>query len=188
MVRRSAGRRCRRPRPPCASEVEGRPLVALGGGRVIDAAKAIAGADGLAVRRDPDHALGRRDDAASTACRRASTAGSLVRPSLVIADAGADGLAADAGPRGERDERAGARDRGALHAARQPGRRARRRCARPELIARARAARSPTARALALGALLAGYATGSAGLRRPPRRLPDDRARRAALRTRRPTP
>ena len=43
--------------------VEGSPLVALGGGRVIDSAKAIAGADGLRVRGDPDHALGRGDDA-----------------------------------------------------------------------------------------------------------------------------
>ena len=34
-------------------EVGGRPLVALGGGRVVDAAKAIAGADGLAVAAIP---------------------------------------------------------------------------------------------------------------------------------------
>ena len=49
-------------RPRCGSGVNDRPLVALGGGRVIDTAKAIAGADGLALRSNPDHAVGRRDD------------------------------------------------------------------------------------------------------------------------------
>ena len=68
--------------------VDGRPLVALGGGRVIDAAKAIGGADGLPVRRDPDHALGRRDDALPPHAGGRSTAGSSTRPAAGVADPG----------------------------------------------------------------------------------------------------
>ena len=44
-------------------EVRGAPLVALGGGRVIDAAKAIAGADGLSVAAVPTTLSGAPDDA-----------------------------------------------------------------------------------------------------------------------------
>ena len=66
-------------------EVRGRPLVALGGGRVIDTAKALAGADGLAVAAIPTTLSG----APMTAFHR-MPAGvekfTLVRPSLVIAD------------------------------------------------------------------------------------------------------
>ena len=158
------------------SGVDGRPLVALGGGRVIDSAKAIAGADGLRGRRDPDHALGRRDDAASTACRRASTSGASCGPSLVIA---APGLMASQ----PMPELAASAMNALAHAVEalytplanpvaEHGRAARRRADRGGSPTRASRGR-PT---LALGALLAGYASGIAGLRGPPRRLPDDRA------------
>jgi maleylacetate reductase len=67
-------------------EVAGRPIVALGGGRVIDSAKAIGGADGLPVAAIPTTLSG----AELTRFHR-MPAGvdqvSLVRPSVVIADA-----------------------------------------------------------------------------------------------------
>jgi alcohol dehydrogenase class IV len=67
--------------------VSGSPLVALGGGRVIDSAKAIAGADGLAVAAVPTTLSG----APMTRFHR-MPAGvdefTLVRPSLVIAEPG----------------------------------------------------------------------------------------------------
>ncbi|HEX8857171.1 MAG TPA: iron-containing alcohol dehydrogenase [Thermoleophilaceae bacterium] len=66
-------------------EVGGRPLVALGGGRVIDAAKAIAGADRLPVAAIPTTLSG----AEMTQIHRMPagvTEFNLVRPSLVIAD------------------------------------------------------------------------------------------------------
>jgi maleylacetate reductase len=66
-------------------QVAGAPLVALGGGRVIDAAKAIAGADGLSVAAIPTTLSG----APMTRFHR-MPAGveqfTLVRPSLVVAD------------------------------------------------------------------------------------------------------
>jgi alcohol dehydrogenase class IV len=66
------------------TEVGGRPLVALGGGRVIDSAKAIGGADGLPVAAVPTTLSG----AEVTRIHR-MPAGvdewNLVRPSLVIA-------------------------------------------------------------------------------------------------------
>jgi alcohol dehydrogenase class IV len=61
------------------------PLVALGGGRVIDAAKGIAGADGLSVAAVPTTLSG----APMTRIHRMPAgvdAWNLVRPSLVIAD------------------------------------------------------------------------------------------------------
>jgi alcohol dehydrogenase class IV len=65
-------------------EVGGRPVVALGGGRVVDAAKAIGGADGVAVAAVPTTLSG----APVTRIHR-MPAGvdqfNLVRPSLVIA-------------------------------------------------------------------------------------------------------
>ena len=75
--------------PEAAAEVRdgvgGRPIVALGGGRVIDAAKAIGGADGVAVAAIPTTLSG----APITRIHR-MPAGvdqfTLVRPSLVIAD------------------------------------------------------------------------------------------------------
>ncbi len=65
--------------------VGGRPLVALGGGRVIDSAKAIAGADGLPCAAVPTTLSG----AEMTRVHRMPAgveAFNLVRPSLVIAD------------------------------------------------------------------------------------------------------
>ena len=65
--------------------VDGNPLVAFGGGRVIDAAKAIAGADGLSVAAVPTTLSG----APMTRFHR-MPAGvdrfTLVRPALVIAE------------------------------------------------------------------------------------------------------
>ena len=66
-------------------EVRGRPLVALGGGRVIDSAKAIAAADGVPCAAVPSTLSG----AELTGIHRlpAGVEGArLVRPSLVIAD------------------------------------------------------------------------------------------------------
>ena len=66
---------------PAAGE---RPLVALGGGRVIDTAKAIAGDRGGPARRCPRRSRG-PSSRRSTGCggwRRAR----MVRPSLVVAD------------------------------------------------------------------------------------------------------
>jgi alcohol dehydrogenase class IV len=67
------------------ADVGGRPLVALGGGRVIDAAKALGGADGLPVAAIPTTLSG----APMTPFHR-MPAGveqwNLVRPLLVIAD------------------------------------------------------------------------------------------------------
>jgi maleylacetate reductase len=67
------------------SRVEGHPLVALGGGRVVDAAKAIAGADGLDCAAVPTTLAG----SPITPFHRLPagvTAGRLVRPRLVIWD------------------------------------------------------------------------------------------------------
>lgn len=67
------------------ADVGGRPLVALGGGRVIDAAKAIAGADELPCAAVPTTLSG----APMTAIHRMPAgveSWRLVRPSLVIAD------------------------------------------------------------------------------------------------------
>jgi maleylacetate reductase len=66
-------------------EVGGRPVVALGGGRVIDSAKAIGGADGLAVAAIPTTLSG----AELTRFHRMPAGVDefrLVRPSVVIAD------------------------------------------------------------------------------------------------------
>ena len=67
-------------------QVAGRPIVALGGGRVIDAAKALGGADGLPVAAIPTTLSG----APFTRVHR-MPAGvdepAMVRPALVIADA-----------------------------------------------------------------------------------------------------
>jgi alcohol dehydrogenase class IV len=66
-------------------DIGGRPIVALGGGRVVDASKAIGGADGLPVAAVPTTLSG----APITRIHR-MPAGveqfTLVRPSLVIAD------------------------------------------------------------------------------------------------------
>jgi maleylacetate reductase len=65
--------------------VEGRPLVALGGGRVVDAAKAVAGADGLTCAAVPTTLAG----SPMTPFHRmpaGAEGGRLVRPSLVVWD------------------------------------------------------------------------------------------------------
>jgi maleylacetate reductase len=67
------------------SGVDGRPLVALGGGRVVDAAKAIAGADGLACAAVPTTLAG----SPMTPFHRMPAgvrAAQLVRPALVAWD------------------------------------------------------------------------------------------------------
>jgi alcohol dehydrogenase class IV len=143
-------------------EVDGRPLVAFGGGRVIDVAKAIGGADGLPVAAIPTTLSG----AEMTRFHRmpAGFEGwQLVRPKLVVADsdlmasAPMPGLAASA-------MNALAHAMEALYTplanpvATQAALRA-----SEELSAGLESA-EPDRPRLALGALLAGYATGSAGL------------------------
>ena len=76
-------------------DVGGRPLVALGGGRVIDAAKAIGGADGLDVAAIPTTLSG----AELTPFHRMPAGVEefrLIRPSLVVADP--DLMASQPGP------------------------------------------------------------------------------------------
>lgn len=79
------------PVPEAAASVRrdagGRPLVALGGGRVVDAAKAVAGADGQQVAAVPTTLAG----SSFTPFHRApaGVSGSrMVRPVLVVADSG----------------------------------------------------------------------------------------------------
>jgi maleylacetate reductase len=144
------------------SEVGERPLVALGGGRVIDSAKGIGGADGLAVAAIPTTLSG----AEMTRIHRmpAGVDGyTLVRASLVIGDPAImgsqpmPGLAASAMNALSHAAEAlytpyanPAADAAALDAA--------------SLIARGLGGDRPDRAALALGGLLAGYAIGSAGL------------------------
>jgi maleylacetate reductase len=145
------------------AEVGERPLVALGGGRVIDSAKGIGGVDGLAVAAIPTTLSG----AEMTRIHRmpAGVEGfRLVRPSLVIGDPAImgsqpmPGLAASAMNALSHAAEAlytpaanPAADAAALGAA--------------SLIACGLAsAEEPDRASLALGALLAGYAIGSAGL------------------------
>jgi alcohol dehydrogenase class IV len=73
------------PEAAVRSQVGGRPVVALGGGRVVDSAKALGAADGLAVAALPTTLSG----AELTGFHRlpAGVEGRrLVRPSLVVAD------------------------------------------------------------------------------------------------------
>lgn len=144
------------------SEVDERPLVALGGGRVIDSAKGIGGADGLPVAAIPTTLSG----AELTRIHR-MPAGveefKLVRPSLVIGDPAImgsqpmPGIAASAMNALSHATEAlytpmanPAADAAALGAA--------------SLIARGLASDEPDRDTLALGGLLAGYAIGSAGI------------------------
>ena len=142
-------------------EVEGHPIVALGGGRVIDSAKAIAGADGLRCAAIPTTLSG----AEMTPFHR-MPAGvdewKLVRPELVVAipslmasqpmpdlvasamNALAHAIEALYTPMATEDS-----DETALRAA--------------LLIAHAFEHDEPVRHELALGALLAGYASGIAG-------------------------
>lgn len=139
-------------------EVEGRPLVALGGGRVIDSAKAIAGADALRSAAVPTTLSG----AEMTAFHR-MPAGveqfKLVRPSLVIAvpelmaSAPMPELAASA-------MNALAHAVEALYTPLANPVATEAACKGAAFISLALRMDTPT---LALGALLAGYASGSAG-------------------------
>lgn len=137
------------------------PIVAIGGGRVIDAAKAVAAADRVPCAAVPTTLSG----AELTPFHRlpAGAEGfALVRPTLVIADPALmasqpmPGLAASAA-------NALAHAVEALYVkltnpvARMTGLRA------AELIARSLRANSPVRQDLALGALLAGYAVGITG-------------------------
>lgn len=142
--------------------VAGRPMVALGGGRVIDAAKAIAGADGLRCAAIPTTLAG----SPFTPFHRmpaGAESGTFVRPALAVCDpalmasARLPGLAATAmnalahaveslyAP-GANPVAEGA----ALRAA--------------ALFARGLPADPPVAEDIALAALLAGWAVGTTGL------------------------
>jgi maleylacetate reductase len=144
------------------SEVWERPLVALGGGRVIDSAKGIGGADGLKVAAIPTTLSG----AEMTRIHRMPAGVEeyrFVRPSLVIGDPAimgsqpVPGIAASAMNALSHAAEAlytpaanPASDAMALGAA--------------SLIARGLDGDEPDRPALALGGLLAGYSIGSAGI------------------------
>jgi maleylacetate reductase len=144
------------------SEVGDRPLVALGGGRVIDSAKGIGGADGLKVAAIPTTLSG----AEMTRIHRMPAGVEeyrFVRPSLVIGDPAImgsqpmPGIAASAMNALSHAAEAlytpaanPASDAMALGAA--------------SLIARGLGKDQPDRPALALGGLLAGYSIGSAGI------------------------
>lgn len=144
-------------------QVGQRPIVALGGGRVIDAAKGIAGADGLSVAAVPTTLSG----APMTAIHR-MPAGvetwNLVRPSVVIAD---PNLMASQDPQ----PRAASAMNALAHAAEalygpmaNPVAEAVALRAAEHLARGLEASSEEKARPeLALGAVLAGYAVGSAG-------------------------
>jgi alcohol dehydrogenase class IV len=141
--------------------VEGRPIVALGGGRVVDAAKAIAGADHLSVAAMPTTLSGaeltpfHRMPAGVTEFR-------LVRPSLVIADPAL--MASQPLP-----DLAASAMNALAHAvealytplANPVAEMAALRAA--EMIAEGLEPEAPDRTALALGAVLAGYAVGQTG-------------------------
>ena len=141
--------------------VAGRPLVALGGGRVVDAAKALAGADGLPVAAVPTTLSG----AEMTPFHR-MPAGvdrfNLVRPALVIADPAL--MASQPMP-----DLAASAMNALAHAvealytplANPVAELAALRAA--ELIAQGLCAGEPDREALGLGAVLAGYAVGTTG-------------------------
>jgi maleylacetate reductase len=154
------------PVPDAAATVRGevgeRPVVALGGGRVIDSAKGIAGADGLAVAAIPTTLSG----AEMTRIHRMPAGVDefhLVRPSLVVGDPAIlgsqpmPGIAASAMNALSHAAEAlytptanPAADCAALDAA--------------GLIAKGLRADQPDRAALALSGILAGYAIGSAGI------------------------
>jgi alcohol dehydrogenase class IV len=138
-----------------------RPLVAVGGGRVVDTAKAIGAARGVPVAAVPTTLSGAEMTGFHRMPRDAEGA-PLIRPSIVIADPAL--MASQPMP----DLAASAMNAlaHAIEALYVP-------LANPvsdmaalrsaELISAALATDRPDRRALALGAVLAGYATGSAG-------------------------
>jgi maleylacetate reductase len=154
------------PVPEAAASVHegvgGRPLVALGGGRVVDAAKAIGGADGLRVAAVPTTLAG----SSFTPFHRAPVGVDgygMVRPALVVADPGLMASMPEA-PLTATAMNALAHASESLYA---PG-------ANPiaagaalraaELFARALEPGALDRTALALAALLGGYAIGTTGL------------------------
>ena len=141
--------------------VGGRPIVALGGGRVVDAAKGIGGADGLSVAAVPTTLSG----AELTPFHRMPAGVSefrLVRPALVVADPAV--MASQPMP-----DLAASAMNALAHAvealytplANPVAEMAALRGAR--LIAEGLKLEEPDRTALALGAVLAGYAVGSTG-------------------------
>ena len=161
------------PVPDAAAAVRERlepmPLVALGGGRVIDAAKGIAGADGLPCAAVPTTLSG----APMTRIHRMPAgveSWNLVRPSVVIADPQLM-ASQDPQPRAASAMNALAHAAEALYGpmanpvAEMAGLRAAEHLARGlELGSAGNGADEDKARVeLALGAVLAGYAVGSAG-------------------------
>jgi alcohol dehydrogenase class IV len=144
-------------------QIGGRPVVALGGGRVIDAAKGIAGADDLVIAAVPTTLSG----APMTAIHRMPAgveSWNLVRPSLVIADPQLM-ASQEPAPRAASAMNALAHAAEALYgpmanpAAEAVGLRAAEHLARGLEASNEEKARPE----LALGAVLAGYAVGSAG-------------------------
>ena len=164
--RRGARRACRgraRAWPPTCSRRPGSaPVVGLGGGRVVDTAKAVARCDGHRGGRDPHHAGGLDLHALPPAPRGSRAPDAPALAGDLRARGHGAGRRAAAGR--HRDERARARDRVALRAARQPGRPRRPPCAPPALFADALPRDPAPAPALAEAAFLAGYAVGNAGL------------------------
>ena len=143
------------------SAVGMRPLVALGGGRVVDADEGDRLGRRPVGRDDRDHAVGRGAVGPPPAARgargrpaRAAGAGDR-RP-------GRDGVAAVARARRVGDERPRTRARGAVHAAREPDLGGDRDPGRAPADA-GFAGDEPNRPALALGALLAGHALGLTG-------------------------
>jgi alcohol dehydrogenase class IV len=142
-------------------DVGGRPVVGLGGGRVIDAAKALGGADEMPVAALPTTLSG----AEMTGFHRLPTGverGRLVRPSVVVADPGL--MASQPMP-----QIAASALNALAHAAEalytpltNPGAELTGLEA-ARLIAAGLGAADPDRERLALGALLAGWAAGSAG-------------------------
>lgn len=101
--------------------VAGRNLVALGGGRVVDAAKAVAAVDGGRVAAVPTTLAG----SSFTPFHRmpAGVEGyGTTRPTLALCDPKRDGLAGDAGAGRHGDERARSCDRVPVRPRGKPGR------------------------------------------------------------------
>ena len=144
-------------------------LVALGGGRVVDVAKALAAARRTAGaparwRDGPTTLSGAEMTRGHRHARGVDESTPRVRPAVVVFD---PALAASQ-PVPELAASSlnalGHAVEGAVHGAREPGRDARRPRGRAAARARAGPAREPDRETLALGALLAGYVIDSTGL------------------------